>query len=263
MNFNRLLLPVMATSFLASCGGDPELSKKIEEAKDVANTLKLSSQELERAHSLLAGSISKVSAVSSAMDQKIIENQKALDFAITKTNEEREKLMDAFKTFNEKIARLEKLYISEGVIELTGAEGKINIESFPALAETEVELMEEPNSFPDYIWYSFNARASQVGEWVINQKKYKILDMMTFSIISARTQTTLGCAEFIVDTVSFKNTRDEIVSTKSIKAYLTDIDGKPIKWNIREVNGNKQAFIDKGTKLKLVLKEPLNLALRK
>lgn len=256
MKARLFLITASTISLLSACGGDPDLSNKVSDLKSITQNLKVNSKDLKQAHGSLAKAFKNVNSVSDNLEKRAKQNQATIEKSI-------ELQKQAFLTFSEKISRLEKLYISEGVIELTNDDGKINLERFPSTSQTNCEFIEELSSFSKYA-YSFSGRVQSDGSWKINGKDYKLLDNMTFQVQMKNTPTSHDAGRFTIKKVTFKNSHGELVTTSDIYGYLlSDINKDQIKWSTREVNDKKQGFIPKRTKCKVVLEKPLNLGLRK
>jgi hypothetical protein len=289
INFNmnpiKLILAGIFVLTLSSCGGnDQELLKKTEELKKntdelkaIAMQFKFNQESVNGAVNRLSSSLNTVNNAAANVEDKISRNQVVINKNVESLSNQQVKLENQLKVFNEslsmqlkefndKIASLEALYIKEGVVQLTGEDGKINVEKFPALASTEVEFIEELKSDEhNFGRTDLDGRVQSNGKWTINGKSYQLFDFMTFHVDMNAAKITDGEASFYPTMVTFKNTHGEVVTTNSVEGYLINSEDKQkVKWEIRQLeNGKKQAFIPKGSKYKLVLSKPLNLAIRK
>lgn len=287
MKLISLLLSATAILFLSSCGNDTELHKKISDIETQLKEIKtnpqlsqaiadinkikvemtISKEALINAQNILQSSIEKSLNAAQSVDSKVASSLASFNLNLNSMRKESEKLTAQFKSFDEKIARLENLYANEGLIELTGDDGKINVESFPALAETEAEFIEEVKGDQqkplDFL--NLSGRVQSNGKWTINGKSYKLFDFMTFDISKSDAKFKDGVDSFYLTGVTFKNTHGEIVTTKEIRGYLLNENNEQrLKWQTRVLeSGKNQAFIEKGTKCKVVLSRPLNFGIRK
>ncbi|MCU7959242.1 MAG: hypothetical protein KZQ58_04420 [gamma proteobacterium symbiont of Bathyaustriella thionipta] len=263
---SRLLL--LSVVLLSACGTDIEDPRSIAELKAASENLAYAAKSMQLKDQNFDKRMQRLSEYSEGLSDATIKNQKLIASEIDAVRNEHKLLMQVFKEFDAKVDKLEALYISEGTIELTGADGKINMSRFPTGASAKCffseEFADKRDATAPHHRTRFSGSIQTQGEWEINGVTYNLNDRVTARVQSEERQAKDGGTFFKrIIAATFKNTRGELVSSERMEGYLLSESGQQrIPFQVREKNGKTQYFIPKGTKCSLVLTKPFNFDVR-
>ncbi len=257
------------TIFLSACGGNnavdtnklTEVSRELNaSANKFADGASRATRSLITSYDRLDRTLAETNKAANRVDQRAKKSEIILENNIKSLNKQLKKFENLFKEANTKLAKLEKLYISEGTLELTGESGKINLERFPATAQTKCQFMEDSTVDSSRV----TGRVQSNGVWVINGKDYNLKEKMTFNYRASVPYGSTSTINTQLKSITFTNTHGEIVTSSKITGHLQSVDQKKsiIKLDTREINKKQQVYIPKDRKCILVLDAPLNLNIR-